>query len=388
MRENNPRFQSIVGWWYALPRLVFCASLSLIGGCGDELADDGRRLGEAEKASAGERCAPGCVWSSYAVSLGVQSEEARCDGQACACVTDGDIYSSCQGSGSGGDQIPSDSAGSGGGGPAGGTCAPGCVWSTYAVSSGAQSSTGLCDGQGCACVVRGDIYARCDAGGGGGGAGGGTSGSGSGVGAGPRRVRFGASKEVMVGVTEASGHSARERAFLDMIAAAEGTSVMNNPCGQAAYGYQSLFECYRYSSRRFSNYRDHPRLAFQTGWGSYTDAAGRYQFLSTTWDEIVRAERLPDFSPAQQDRAALNRLRARGSIGYIAQTSLGASPDSAFKRAVDASACEWASLPAIYGSSNHYVTTQGLPSCHGQVVYPFEDLYQVFRAAYESYAGR
>ena len=375
-RASSPRFQSMVGGWCARFCFLVCTSLFLTVGCGDELADDGRRLGETEKASAGGRCAPGCVWSSYAVSLGVQSEETRCDGRGCACVIDGDIYSSCQAIEGGDDPILNDSTGSGGGGPAGGACAPGCVWSTYAVSSGAQSLVGLCDGQGCACVVSGDIYTRCEAGGG------------SGIDTGPRRVRFGRSKEVMVGVTESIGHSARERAFLDMIAAAEGTSVMNNPCGQAAYGYQSLFECYRYSSRRFSSYRDHPRLAFQTGWGSYTDAAGRYQFLSTTWDEIVRAERLPDFSPAQQDRAALNRLRARGSLAYIAQTSLGASSDDAFKRAVDASACEWASLPAIYGSSNHYVTTQGLPSCHGQVVYPFEDLYQVFRAAYESYAGR
>ena len=43
----------------------------------------------------------------------------------------------------------------------GSTCAPGCIWSKWAVSSGVQSLTHYCNGEGCACVVEGNIYSLC-----------------------------------------------------------------------------------------------------------------------------------------------------------------------------------------------------------------------------------
>ena len=43
----------------------------------------------------GGTCAPGCIWSSYAVQMGAQSAQASCGGVSCACVVDGDIWSSC-----------------------------------------------------------------------------------------------------------------------------------------------------------------------------------------------------------------------------------------------------------------------------------------------------
>lgn len=43
----------------------------------------------------------------------------------------------------------------------GSSCATGCIWSKWAVSSGAQNLTHYCDGEGCACVVEGDIYSSC-----------------------------------------------------------------------------------------------------------------------------------------------------------------------------------------------------------------------------------
>ena len=51
--------------------------------------------GAVEKSLLGNYCAPGCIWSSYAVSSGVQSLTHYCDGQGCHCVVSGDIYSSC-----------------------------------------------------------------------------------------------------------------------------------------------------------------------------------------------------------------------------------------------------------------------------------------------------
>lgn len=43
----------------------------------------------------------------------------------------------------------------------GSQCSSGCIWSSWAVSSGAQRLTHYCDGIGCHCVEEGDIYTSC-----------------------------------------------------------------------------------------------------------------------------------------------------------------------------------------------------------------------------------
>ena len=43
----------------------------------------------------------------------------------------------------------------------GSQCSEGCMWSSWAVSSGAQRLTHYCDGVGCHCVEEGDIYTSC-----------------------------------------------------------------------------------------------------------------------------------------------------------------------------------------------------------------------------------
>ena len=49
-------------------------------------------------ASLGGSCAPSCIWSSYAVQMGAQSAEATCGFSSCACVVEGNIWSSCSAS--------------------------------------------------------------------------------------------------------------------------------------------------------------------------------------------------------------------------------------------------------------------------------------------------
>lgn len=69
----------------------------LFFGCADIDTHRGGN-GAVEKSSSsllGSTCAPGCIWSSWAVSSGVQKLTHYCDGQGCACVADGDIYMSC-----------------------------------------------------------------------------------------------------------------------------------------------------------------------------------------------------------------------------------------------------------------------------------------------------
>ena len=55
-----------------------------------------------------------------------------------------------------------------------------------------------------------------------------------------------------------------------------------------------------FTHKRFDGFGDHPRQ-LQSGGGYTSDAAGAYQFLSTTWDGARNALGLQDFSPASQE---------------------------------------------------------------------------------------
>jgi murein DD-endopeptidase MepM/ murein hydrolase activator NlpD len=77
----------------------------------------------------------------------------------------------------------------------------------------------------------------------------------------------------------------------------EGKALLDAIAGAEAPGYNS-----RYPSKTFSNgYKDHPRLPEPTKDGRTSDAAGRYQFLSSTWDSYKPAKA---FTPENQDVAA------------------------------------------------------------------------------------
>lgn len=119
-----------------------------------------------------------------------------------------------------------------------------------------------------------------------------------------------------------------ERAFLDMIAWAEGTSGPN--------GYRTMF-----GGGLMDSLADHPRKVFpftdKAGRQLKTTAAGRYQFLSRTWDALARRLQLPDFGPASQDAAALELIRERGALSDVRAGRVQA--------AVAKVAPIWASLP-------------------------------------------
>lgn len=118
------------------------------------------------------------------------------------------------------------------------------------------------------------------------------------------------------------------RAFLDTIAYAEGTSGPD--------GYRMMF-----GGRLVDSLADHPRV-FHTftnrrGETLRTSAAGRYQFLSRTWDALARKLNLSDFGPTSQDLAAVELIRERGALADVQA--------GRFADAVRKVAPVWASLP-------------------------------------------
>ncbi|HEY9735488.1 MAG TPA: peptidoglycan DD-metalloendopeptidase family protein [Trichocoleus sp.] len=140
--------------------------------------------------------------------------------------------------------------------------------------------------------------------------------------------------------------TAEERAFLDVLAFAEGTSGPN--------GYNTMF-----TGRTFSNgYADHPRQNICSGRLCST-AAGRYQFLSSTWDEL----KLPDFSPENQDKGGIMLVQRRGALADVNARN--------FASAIQKCNREWASLPG---------------SPYGQPTKSLAELTQVWEAALAKYS--
>jgi muramidase (phage lysozyme) len=113
--------------------------------------------------------------------------------------------------------------------------------------------------------------------------------------------------------------------MLDLIAWAEGTNNSYN---------------ISYTGAKFESFDNHPRQLYCSR-GICSDAAGRYQFLSTTWQPLANALNLPDFSPASQDKAAIELMKRCG--GY------GAAVRGDVKSFVDRCYTQWASLRSSDG---------------------------------------
>lgn len=115
-----------------------------------------------------------------------------------------------------------------------------------------------------------------------------------------------------------------------------------------------------YGGSTFSNFADHPvntgekvgvKLSAAqcraSGFkpGCVSTAAGAYQFIKPTWDRIrAIAPRLPDFSPASQDAAAVRLLDSIGALRLIEAGDI--------EGAVAISSKAWASLPGSKAQQN------------------------------------
>ena len=116
-------------------------------------------------------------------------------------------------------------------------------------------------------------------------------------------------------------------------------------------GYRTLF-----GGEVVEGFEDHPRRLVMKSFGGKgkpitSSAAGAYQFLRGTWDECVKALGSPNFTPLEQDLAAVFlTYRRRG---------LQAVLDSDWQAALKACNREWASLPGSpYGQP-----TKSLKQC-------------------------
>ena len=66
----------------------------------------------------------------------------------------------------------------------------------------------------------------------------------------------------------------------------------------------------------FNSYENHPRRLVRIN-NLQSDASGAYQFLSTTYDRVSKQLNLQDFSPHNQDQAALFLIDEIGLLGEI-----------------------------------------------------------------------
>ena len=74
-------------------------------------------------------------------------------------------------------------------------------------------------------------------------------------------------------------------------------------------------------------------------------AAGRYQFLSKTWDGLAPGLGLGDFTPPNQEKAALEIIRRQGAYNRVLRSSVYEN----FTSALSKLNTTWASLPGVPG---------------------------------------
>lgn len=126
------------------------------------------------------------------------------------------------------------------------------------------------------------------------------------------------------------------KAFLLMIQYSEGTIGPN--------AYRMM-----YGGSLFTDYSRHPNKLIGK-YGITSTAAGAYQILYRTWIGLQNDLKLPDFSPASQNRAAIELIRRRGALNDVLE--------GRFSQAIYKCRKEWASLPgAGYGQGERSITS-------------------------------
>jgi muramidase (phage lysozyme) len=136
----------------------------------------------------------------------------------------------------------------------------------------------------------------------------------------------------------------KHRALLDTIAFTEGTRGHGNDGYNVTFAYHYFSSCAR-----------HPNLRICAG-GYCSTAAGRYQFLTTTWNGLG----LSNFGPANQDKGAMKLVGRRG----VTVPTGRAMTATEFTNAMNRLSYEWASLPpGRYGQPSYSMTRTRAQYC-------------------------
>lgn len=121
-----------------------------------------------------------------------------------------------------------------------------------------------------------------------------------------------------------------EKALHDTIAYAEGTRNVSNDGYDILFGYSVASSCVR-----------HPNTCIPFR-NTCSTAAGRYQFLTRTWNTVARANGFTTFEPENQERGTeylIDTIRRAHVPSNRALTS------SEFSNVITKLSYEWASLP-------------------------------------------
>lgn len=132
----------------------------------------------------------------------------------------------------------------------------------------------------------------------------------------------------------------RIKAFFDVLGFTEGTGnnygkVVNGTVISAPYNPELVGK----SNVSITDFSKHPNILVRLNATLKSTAAGRYQFLNSTWGELG----MSDFSARSQDIAAIKLMKRRKMIEPILAGNL--------RQAVTNGAPEWASLPTAAGGS-------------------------------------
>jgi len=124
---------------------------------------------------------------------------------------------------------------------------------------------------------------------------------------------------------------------------AEGRALLDTIAGTESPGCDVL-----YRGERFTDFSHHPNKPVEIisgpNKGRTSTAAGRYQFLFSSWKEEQQKLNLPDFSPESQDKAAWHLAQTV----YHRQTNrdlLSALQNGILDKVVPALHSTWTSLP-------------------------------------------
>jgi muramidase (phage lysozyme) len=115
-------------------------------------------------------------------------------------------------------------------------------------------------------------------------------------------------------------------AMLDLVAWAEGTDTNYNRI---------------YTGAEFTDYSKHPDRVMCSA-GLCSAAAGRYQFMPATWATVKAKLNLPDFSPASQDKAAIQLMKDAGCYGAAVRGDVADFTDRCWT--------QWASFQGANGA--------------------------------------